>query len=645
MGRNPRTVALPASTTIITDLLIFLIVCLRARRIKCDEQRPTCLRCARSLRVCEGYRETERGNTPAAIPHTKDLRVDAHSNHEVTIESCLHRALRTGCSQSEQQHRLSRLGTHLLTFDSFGSFGASGVFLDSLIPQLCHTTPSVHAVAMALGAAYELQTSSDSSSSLDKTFVASLYQTSLRATSRDLAKQQYGPIPFMMMCIMLCLTEVFLQQEPNALLHLQCAFKLLQDRRDTRLASCPAQFNNKIDPFPPEDDIEIVFRTLDFHTCSYALSKTPYLPAIPLPPVLQSITDLSSANITLVQLVHACYEFTSMAYKWKYRPSASPPMSIQQGRLIAHLLTWLEQFNLIVLPTPPREDTNSSQVNLYCKALTLRMTALSTLIYLSCILCPLETAYDNHASHFQQIITDGEVILTYRHKVLESLIEGACNPRFANGPGLIQPLFQSALKYRHPVHRRHAIALLSLAGREGPWCGPREARIASRIMELEEAGASDSLVALSGAQSGCPQTGAGALRTASAGPDPTLESVTGPDRSKSGLTTRTIGTRAVNSGRLIMGSQERTFRWAKSINLADIVESVRIKSMGMEPATEDAQRSNRTIVRIFRCWDMEALLTYPCGHGLGQSLDMESHLEGPCKDNPNWVMQQEVLEF
>ena len=626
-------VALPASMTIVTDLHIFLIAYLRARRVKCDEGEPTCLRCARSLRVCEGYRETERG------------KLDAHRNHEVMIEPCLSRALRTGCSQSERQHLLSQLGTRLLTFDSFGSFGASGIVLDSLIPQLCHTFPSVHAVAMALGAAYDLHTSSASSSPLDEVFVASLYQTSLRAISRDLATQQHGPIPFMMMCFMLCLTEVFLQQEPNALFHLQCAFKLLQDRRDTRLASCLAQFNNKIDLSSPEDDIEIVFRTLDFHTCSYALSKTPYIPAISLPPVLQSITDLSSANTTLVQLVHACYEFTSMAYKWKYRPSVSPPMSFQQGRLIAHLLTWLEQFNLIILPTLSREDANSSRVNLYCKALTLRMTALSTLIYLSCILSPLETAYDIHASHFQQIITDGKVVLTSRHRELDYIMDRASRPRFTNGPGLIQPLFQSALKYRHPVHRRHAIALLSLAGREGPWSGPREARITSRIMELEEAGASDYLVALNGAQSRGPKAGAGAAATSKVGPIPTLEPVPVADQIVSGFTTRTIDAQAVISGRLITESQERTFGSAKSTGLADIVESVRINSMGMEPATKGSQPSNRVIVRIFRCWDMEALLAFPCGHGIGQSLDMESHSQGPCKDNPNWEMRQEVLEF
>ena len=450
-----------------------------------------------------------------------------------------------------------------------------------------------------------------------------------------------------MMCVMLCLTEVFLQQEPNALFHLQCAFKLLQHRRATRLTSGSARLNNEIGPFSAEDEIEIVFRTLDFHVCSFALSKTPYIPAIPLPPVLPSITDLDTANTTLVQLVHACYEFTSMAYKWKYRPSVSPRMSIQQGRLIAHLLTWLEQFNLIVLPTLSREHTNSSQVNLYYKALTLRMTALSTLIYLSCILCPLETAYDIYASHFQQIITDSEITLTCRNRVLDSLVEGVQSPRFSNGPGLIQPLFHCALKYRHPVYRRRAIALLSLTGREGPWCGRREARIISRIMEWEEAGASDSLTASTGAQSSCHKAGAGTgtAATARVGSVPPLESVAAADVINSGFTTRTIRTQAVISGRLITGPQEGIFAQVESPGLADIVESVRIKSMGMEPDTGGTQPSNRVILRIFQCRDMGALLAYPCGHGVGQSLDMVSHSQGPCKENPHWEMRQEVLEF
>jgi hypothetical protein len=70
--------------------------------------------------------------------------------------------------------------------------------------------------------------------------------------------------------------------------------------------------------------------------------------------------------------------------------------------------------------------------------------------------------------------------------------KGICGGRFTTKPKLIQPLFLTAFKYRHPLYRRGAIALLSIAGRESRWSGRREARVTSRIMELEEIWSSES---------------------------------------------------------------------------------------------------------------------------------------------------------
>jgi hypothetical protein len=305
--------------------------------------------------------------------------------------------------------------------------------------------------------------------------------------------------------------------------------------------------------------------------------QDPYIPAIPPPSVLPIMADLGSASTTLVQIVHNCYEFTSTAHRWKYHPAVDPALYIQQGKHIALLLTWLEHFNLKVLPPLLKEAINPSRIASYSHALTLRITALSTLIHLSCILSPLETAYDAHASRFQQIITDSEAILAARHQAFGASANEVGTSRFTNGPGLIQPLFQCALKYRHPIHRRRAIALLPFARSEGPWSGPREACVTSRIMELEELGAS--------------------------------------------------------------------IKWLEFTDLADVAEAARINTMGIEPANDDVQQSNRVIVRIFHCKDMETCLAYPCDHDDSQDLDVQSPFHGPCLNNPHWKMWEEVLTF
>jgi hypothetical protein len=392
------------------DALSRLTTCFRARRVKCDESKPDCLRCTRSARVCEGYLNKERQDATWSLPVIENSSSGMFFDIRALIEPQPARALRTGCTGSERQRSSAQRGIDLLMFDSFRSFGASGVVLDTLLPQLCHSIPSLHAAAIALGAVHEMQASYKSGSSVNRVFATSQYHLALHFMRRDLPTPPHGPVPLILMCFMLSVVELFLQQEENALLHLKVAIKLLQYRKDPKIWSDRGQSGTNLSP---EDHIDILFHTIDSQTCSYAMSKPPELPVIAMPLTLPSVMDSSSAHLILVQLVHICYNFTSTNYKFKYQPQfAGPSIYMQQGRLIAHLSTWLEEFSLTVLPTLRRDSKRPSQLNNYFHALILRMTALSALIYLSYILSPYETAYDAHASHFQQIIVDGEALMS-----------------------------------------------------------------------------------------------------------------------------------------------------------------------------------------------------------------------------------------
>jgi hypothetical protein len=107
----------------------------------------------------------------------------------------------------------------------------------------------------------------------------------------------------------------------------------------------------------------------------------------------------------------------------------------------------------------------------------LRAQCLTAQVYASTILCPYETEYDRYASSFQQIVEIAEVVVDAK---IESTI------KFRPGLGIIQPLLFTALKYRHSVWRRQAIALLLRADIEGPWQGKVEGAVAQRVMEVEE---------------------------------------------------------------------------------------------------------------------------------------------------------------
>lgn len=100
---------------------------------------------------------------------------------------------------------------------------------------------------------------------------------------------------------------------------------------------------------------------------------------------------------------------------------------------------------------------------------------------------PHEMSYDIHASAFRQILLDAEAVLSTRSAKEDLPDRPLGHLRFSIGPGIIQPLYVVAEKYRESSWRRRAISCLSGAGLEGPWNGPREAAAALRLAQHEEA--------------------------------------------------------------------------------------------------------------------------------------------------------------
>ena len=653
MDHSPKMVALPASKIMDTTsrssaFPVFLTASFRTRRIKCDEEKPSCLRCARSYRVCQGYPDSMAVTMPIR-PGANETRREALLSYRPQIISSPSRALTIGCIRSERQRNLAQFGLSLLSLDSFSRFGAAGIVLNTLLPQLCLTIPSICVAATALGAVHQLRGSPNLDNPTEEAFAASQYQMALRAMQRDLYTQPDGPIPLIMMCFILSVAEILWQQETNAIIHLRAASQLLQIRRNAQLLSRSTRRDTfDTDLRSTEDEIGIILRTVDFQICSYAPSRPPDLPAISVPPVLPSVTDISTAHITLIQLAHTCYDFTRTAYKFKYQPqSANPSIYIEQGRHVAHLSTWLEQLNLAIIPTLHASPTDPTQATSCYDALTLRMTALSILIHLSCILTPYETAFNAHAPHFQQIVTDGEAVMSMRQREAGLSLEGTGPYHFRTGPGIVQPLFLTAFKYRHRHYRRRAITLLSTVGREGPWSGRREARITSRLMELEEMRSRDSSRRAHDTQSTTTEVHAGARENIEERlpvPSSTAPPLAGRgDFDSSRAVTERV--QALRTGKSSTEPRETVSEQTSYVPLLELPESALINNMGMSSDTSNGRPSHRVIVRFTKCHDMKAMLSYPCGHGIGQTQNLDSHILGPCINNPFWDRWEEVLEF
>jgi hypothetical protein len=120
--------------------------------------------------------------------------------------------------------------------------------------------------------------------------------------------------------------------------------------------------------------------------------------------------------------------------------------------------------------------------------LVLRNLCLSTIIYASTILGPYETRWDGYAREFREIVTGAETILDNRRRKRPRALTSSSTSAFifTPSPGIIQPLYLTVLKYRHPRWRRRALELLRQSDKEGPWDGRLMAAVAQRAVELEE---------------------------------------------------------------------------------------------------------------------------------------------------------------
>ena len=480
----------------------------RARKIKCDESKPTCSRCQRSNVKCEGYPRGAYSDGEIEL-YFDQSEPKVHQTGSKSIPKPENRpayALLDGFRKSPVQDRLAQIGCSVLQDGLRDQFEVSRAVFDCLLPQLSYALPSVHAAAAALGAVCEMQTAALTTFDGKKWLVGAQYNAAIREVQYELRSRPYGAVPILIACVLLACADVLLRRPIFALMHLQGALGLLEERNaistlasgssppslgDASHESSPIE-----DPLPLEeadDEITALFRTFDVQTSSYADGRQPGMQIAQVrtsqDPV-SSPVSLQRSSRELIAIIHACYCFTSQASHCKYLPQKLVPVDLffEQGHHIGALKLWLRRLTRDILPTLKASSNHQSAGTAkYTHCLVLRNLCISTIIYASTILDPYETAWDTHASSFQDIVTGAELIHNHRRRGQRGFLPSSTTAfTFSPSPGIIQPLYLTVLKYRHPIWRRRALEVLRHSGKEGPWDGKLMAAAAQCTVDAEE---------------------------------------------------------------------------------------------------------------------------------------------------------------
>lgn len=302
--------------------------------------------------------------------------------------------------------------------------------------------------------------------------LATAYAHILKDVKQSIQTRREGNLALVVACSLIAASDTILRRHDHALLHLEGALALFQHDGQGR-------------HIPPE--VQAFLHSLDLLASTLALARPLTLPMLSLDDVDLYFSDIQHAEISVMNLLQACYNFTANAGRFKYTPRAEIPSQVEldQGNIISKLILCLRSLDSIA-PKPSKDDTAISNGDTCGHASFLKAQCLSTLIYASVILNPHETAYDKYNTLFQQTVDNVEIALRTIHAAIEASVHHL--PRFSPSPGLNSALCLTAHKCRDGSIRRKAITLMYETGIEGPWDGSVEARIASRMVDIEEHG-------------------------------------------------------------------------------------------------------------------------------------------------------------
>lgn len=351
-----------------------------------------------------------------------------------------------------------------------------------LLPQLAATRPYVNAAAGALGAAYD-KCILRRDHRQDTQLITKLYLSTLRQVQHELQRPEPELVPLLMAALLLAAAESLQHKPKDALSHILGAFSMISGASPAPMCATslePVALENIFKGLGPIQD---VVHSVDYHISMFAWGRQPQFPPLPVKNQTLYPASIEDLTIALPALQQWSLHFIAKALmpEWEESIDFPPELMEQQDHLVAWLKRWLRTYSLLFnIPTSKSRPIQTPHFRI------LKAQTLAMFIAVSNVKPPSQVTYDMYAPQFEDIIHCAEHIINPSDPTSTSVPTRTLLP-YSPVPGIIHPLFFTARKYRDPVSRRRAIHLLQHAGIEGPFHGAFEARVAARLVEIEEA--------------------------------------------------------------------------------------------------------------------------------------------------------------
>ena len=484
-----KSVFLPDPKFFIVTILISLIA-YRIRRIKCDEGKPSCIKCQSTGRVCDGY-------TTAKVERKCSKQISAPLLY-------FPRILLPKSSGNRQEQRYLSFFQEKSAAAFAGYFDSA--FWECLVLQVSVSVPAVRHAVIALASLHESYGNNqlfDFDSSLGHptlNFALQQYAKSVSHLNKYLVAENTPSIGVVLICCVLFIAFESLQgNSDSTACHLLNGSKILRDWEGSK---------NSTNSTIHQDEIRPVFQQLNVQAKSLLDinvqlfdSRAPGTIEMP-----DSFTNLQEARNFLY--IHLDYAFdliqTTEAYvssfhsqneildeksaieiivaeekMFLFSPSRSAGCLAQAYKKRTRIENLLYEWSLIFDKFLSQSSVKMSTRDV-CAAILLK-------IHYICCWVLLKTCHSHDECVFDEYISYFEKVTILSQALIETSTSDKHGTKLWFEMGVIAPLYFTASRCREPTIRRRAVQLLELRGRDGARDAEGARAVAERMIALEEA--------------------------------------------------------------------------------------------------------------------------------------------------------------
>ncbi|CAG9984331.1 unnamed protein product [Clonostachys byssicola] len=429
----------------------------KIRKVKCDENKPNCLRCTKTGRKCDGYQTPLPRAQSSKLPNLAPELMSSEDYHAFDYYRVRSSAVLGG-----------------IVRDSGDDFWSG------LVIRLTITEPAVRHALLALSSVHEKVIAIGDKPETripNTTFAFGEYSKAISAISKwtpPSNSSEPATIPLLVCVLFICI-EFLMDYEAAAQVHISQGRKILSQITEAQaMASSPAAEMLRNVLVPIYTRLSLASFLFGHHPASipdFFLGDW----SVPF-----SFSSLLEARDALFGLLNCGLQFSNEIMPLVYDPTIPQDqlegIVSRQRAILARLAEWRTSFAVL-------EATLGSKTALQD---LLHMYYHTAHIWISGTLGPNELVFDDHLAGFGAIVSHAASGIAAAPS-----LRGRDAASFVFETEFVAPLYWVAMKCRHPMLRRAAIRLLGrrevVSRRENFWRAREYLGVAIKTMEMEEA--------------------------------------------------------------------------------------------------------------------------------------------------------------